>query len=199
MIKLKQGFLILLLCTCFSGLCRSQNFEVTPPTFALKTNALSWATGTFNAGGEFRLSNRYTLSLFAGYNPWSFEDNKKWKNIHVMPELRYWTCSPFGGHFFGAHLLYSHYNAGNLKLPFSLFPELETERWEGDMFGAGLSYGYSFYLSPRWSLEATIGVGYAYLTYDRFKCAECGERLGDSAQHYFGPTKAGISLIYIIK
>lgn len=199
MFYLKQVLFILLFLVCLSFSVEGQSFEVGSPHFALKTNALSWASGTFNAGGELRVSDRYTVSLFAGYNPWTFSDNKKWKHVSVLPELRYWTCSPFSGHFIGAHLLYSHYNASNLKLPFSLFPDLENERWEGDVYGVGLSYGYSFYVGPRWSLEATVGVGYAYLSYDRYECVECGEWLGSSSKHYFGPTKLGVSLIYLLK
>ena len=33
-----------------------------------------------------------------------------------MPEARYWLCAPFSGHFIGANLMYSHYNAGGIKL-----------------------------------------------------------------------------------
>lgn len=195
----KRIFLLLLFCVSLTLLCKAQTFEVTPPSFALKTNFLSWATGTINIGGEARIANRYTLNLSAGYNPWTFSENRKWKHVSVMPELRYWTCEPFTGHFFGAHLLYAHYNAGNFKLPFDLFPGLESERWEGNMYGAGLSYGYSLYLSPRWSLEGTIGAGYIYLDHDRYECVKCGDLKGSSTTHYFGPTKAAISLIYILK
>ena len=54
-------------------------------------------------------------------------------------------------------------------------------------------------LGNRWNLEASIGVGYAYLDYTKYKCKKCGEKLGSGHKNYVGPTKAAISLIYIIK
>ena len=63
----------------------------------------------------------------------------------------------------------------------------------------GISYGYSWILGKRWNIEATIGFGYAYSNYDKYDCATCGRFKGSQDKHYFGPTKAGISLIYIIK
>lgn len=54
-------------------------------------------------------------------------------------------------------------------------------------------------LGKRWNLEATIGLGYIYTQYDKYECATCGKFKGNKDKHYFGPTKAGISLIYIIK
>ena len=54
-------------------------------------------------------------------------------------------------------------------------------------------------MGKRWNLEATIGLGYIYTTYDKYECVTCGKFKGSNDKHYFGPTKAGISLIYIIK
>jgi hypothetical protein len=54
-------------------------------------------------------------------------------------------------------------------------------------------------LGNRWGLEATVGVGYAYLDYDKYPCAKCGRKIGSASEHYFGPTKAGITLIFMIK
>jgi hypothetical protein len=133
------------------------------------------------------------------YNPWSFSGNKKLKHFLIQPELRYWSCEPFNGHFWGIHAGYARYNIGGIKLPF--FPEqkLETTRYQGNLYGVGLSYGYQWILSPRWNFEATIGLGYAYLDYTAYKCQSCGNELYNKDKHYLGPTKMGLSLIYIIK
>ena len=37
-------------------------------------------------------------------------------------------------------------------------------------------------------IEAMIGAGYAYMKYDKLRCAECGEREGSYTRTYFGPT-----------
>ena len=48
-------------------------------------------------------------------------------------------------------------------------------------------------------MEATIGVGYARLEYDKYaRDCKC-EKLGHNTRNYFGPTKVGLSFIYVIK
>ena len=61
------------------------------------------------------------------------------------------------------------------------------------------SYGYQWIISKRWSMEATVGVGYARLKYDKYARGDGGEKLGHNTRNYFGPTKIGLSFIYVIK
>lgn len=164
------------------------------PSFALKTNALYWATTTTNLGMEIGLSKKFTLDISGTYNPWEFSDNKKIKHWSVQPELRYWPCERFNGHFFGLHGHYAEYNVGGIKML-----DLDGKRYEGNLYGGGISYGYHWILNNRWSIEATIGVGYAHLDYDKYRCEECGSKIKSDNNNYWGPTKAGISFIYIIK
>ena len=42
------------------------------PKFAIKTNALYWATTTANLGFEVGLSKKLTLDVSGNYNPWKF-------------------------------------------------------------------------------------------------------------------------------
>ncbi len=168
------------------------------PSVAIKTNLLYDATTTLNLGAEFRLNRKLTLDIPVSYNPWSFDNNKKWKHFLVQPELRWWSCEPFNGHFFGVHAHYALYNVGGLdNPPFSQY--MNTRRFEGWLAGAGISYGYHWILGKHWSLEATLGIGYAYLDYDKYSCKKCGKNLGSETRNYFGPTKAGVTLIYMIK
>ena len=168
------------------------------PVVALKTNLLYDATTTFNLGLEFRLSNSLTLELPVNYNPWTFSDNKKIKHILVQPELRYWFCEAYNGHFLGFHVHYARFNAGNLNMP-NAFPALLEHRFDGSLYGVGASYGYQWYLSPRWAMETTFGFGYFYADYEKFECPKCGESKGRGYKHYFGPTKVGLSVIYMLK
>ena len=169
------------------------------PTLAAKTNLLHDLSTTINLGIETSLNDYLSLDLSVNYNPWTFSDNKKVKHILVQPELRYWIYEPFNGHYLGTHLIYSNYNVANMDLPLNIFPGLKNYRYQGNAFGFGLSYGYQWILSPRWNLEATFGFGYMYLDYTRYDCKTCGKKMGNGNKHYLGPTKAGISLIYIIK
>lgn len=168
---------------------------------ALKTNLLYDATTTFNLGAEFGLSPKWTLDVSANYNPWTFNDNKKWKHWMVQPEARYWLCEKFNGHFFGFHLHGGQYNIGHIDTSFKFlgndFEALKDHRFEGWFVGAGIGYGYSWVLGKHWNIEAEIALGYAYIRYDKYKCGTCGSKVGKGVHNYVGPTKAALSLVYV--
>ncbi|MDR1403020.1 MAG: DUF3575 domain-containing protein [Tannerellaceae bacterium] len=163
-------------------------------TIAVKSNILYDATSTVNIGLEVGLAPKWTLELPVNYNPWDFSDNKKLKHWLVQPEARYWFCEKFNGHFLGVHALVSGYNVGGIDV-FGL----KEHRYEGNMYGGGVSYGYHWILNTRWSVEATVGAGYAYLNHGKYPCGKCENKLDNFTKSWFGPTKAGVSIIYIIK
>lgn len=153
---------------------------------ALKTNALYWLATTPNLGVEVALSDRWTLDLSGAYNPWTFKDDKKMRFWFAQPEARYWLCEKFEGHFIGLHAHGGQFYGG-----------FHEEHYDGYLAGGGLVYGYDWLLSPHWNLEAAIGIGYAHLWYKespRIHCVKCEV---DKDKHYFGPTKASISISYI--
>lgn len=135
-----------------------------------------------------------------GWNPFAFSDNRKIKHIAVQPEVRYWLCSPYAGHFLAAHLIYSHYNAGGINLPFGIFPELKDYRFQGDLGAVGIGYGHSWMLpGNHWSIEAEIGFGVGITKYGKYECATCGSKVADEKKTFFMPTKAALSIVYNIK
>ncbi len=169
---------------------------------AVKTNLFYDATTTLNVGVEFSLAPKWTFDVSGNWNPWTFSNNRKWKHWLIQPEVRYWLCERFNGHFFGTHLLGGVYNFSNLDMDFKLFGtdfrQLKGHRYEGWMIGVGLVYGYHWMLSRRWSLEGVIGLGYVYTRADKYDCPRCGKQLEDNKPHnYFGPTKAAINLVYV--
>lgn len=90
------------------------------------------------------------------------------------------------------------FNMGGVDLPLDLLPNLKSHRYEGWYAGGGISCGYQWPISRHLNLEASLGVGYDYIKYDEMKCGTCGKKLKSSHKNYFGPTKAAISLIYVI-
>lgn len=173
----------------------SQESDTSLPRAGIKTNLLYDLTGTINLGGELRLGSKHSVDISGDWNPFSYSDNRKWKHLLIQPEYRYWTDEAFRGHFFGLHAHYSYYNVGNL--PKKIFSEnMKNHRYQGWLAGAGITYGYRWNLNRRWGLEASIGIGYAYMDYDKYDCAHCGKKLESKTRNYFGPTKAGISLVY---
>jgi len=198
----KSVVFLLLLFLCFNSYPQEIKTVVNKtPSVAINSNLLYDATTSMNLGMEFKLNNTSTLKLPVTYNPWEFDNNKKFKFILFQPEWRWWLCDAFNGHFFGIHAHYAFYNAGGIRsvwsIPFSGY--MQNHRFQGWLAGGGLTYGYQFYLAPRWSLETSLGIGYAYLDYDMYYCEECGKLISRDNRNYFGLTQAGISLIYFIK
>ena len=243
--------------------------DLSAQDMALKTNVLYDATTTINLGYEVALNKKTTLDIWVNYNPWTLgskwvgikdaganfveKRDSKLKHFMVQPELRWWLCEKFNGHFFGVHLHGGIFNVGAVKMPFGwgdyglgTYPVEMTNAagnkvkgiqyekgitpyqglvdkfgkdyamnqviysnadrdgiyinsFEGWFVGAGVSYGYHWVLAPRFSMEFTIGVGYAFLDYDKTRCTNCKQIIGDGISHYFGPTRAGISLVYMLK
>ncbi len=164
-------------------------------SYDIKTNLLYNATGSMNLGVEFNTGSNTTLDIYGSWNPWIFKNDRKWKHILIQPELRFWPKEVFEGHFWGIHAHYSFYNVSRLlHPPFSAY--MEDHRFQGWLIGAGASYGYRWNVSNNWSMEATIGAGYAFLNYDKYQCGTCGNRLGRETKNYIGVTKAGVTLIY---
>ncbi|MEF2682704.1 DUF3575 domain-containing protein [Parabacteroides johnsonii] len=189
---------VVLICTTFALNAQEQHrIEDKGAVVGVKTNIPYWGTATFNAGVEVRLAKKWTLELEAGLNPFDGKKDdgsygRSLKHLRLHPELRYWFCESFHKHFLGLHIPYLLYNVSDVKLL-----GVENERSQGWGTGVGFSYGYQWLLSKHWNLEATVGVGYLYLDYDKYPCANCGSKIESGHKHYFGPTQAAISIMYL--
>ena len=70
------------------------------------------------------------------------------------------------------------------------------DRWS---YAAGLSYGYSVALSRYFNIDFSIGLGYLWGKYKKYhREDDCYVWERTSRRHWFGPTKAGVTLVYII-
>lgn len=83
---------------------------------ALKTNLLFWATTTPNTGVEFGMGRQFTMDIWGAYNAWKYPDDMRLNLYLIQPEVRFWPCRKFEGHFFGLHGHYGHFNVG--MIPF---------------------------------------------------------------------------------
>lgn len=176
---------------------------LTAQKIAIKTNLLYDALLTVNAGAEFRVAPQWSVDLSGNINAWSLDHGKKWKHWLVQPEVRYWLCDAFAGHFLGAHALAGQYNVGHIDLGgFRLFGTgfkgLRDHRYQGWYGGLGIAYGYAWILTKHLNLEAELGFGWIYTKYDTFECVGCGRKTAEGRKHhYVGPTKAAINLVYV--
>lgn len=197
-----KNFLVLLFLLCsLSGFSQK---------VAVKNNLVYDAAKTPNLSFEFALGRKLTFDTQVGMNFFFYSKDatsphyktKKISHWLVQPELRYWTCDVFNGWFFGLHALGGQMNVGGINIPFVLHngdKHMGNHRYEGYYFGGGLSAGYQWVLSSRFNLEAELGFGYAHAKFDKYKCTTCGKKLGTGHGDYIGPTKAAISIIYMLK
>lgn len=167
----------------------------------LKTNLLYAAvTRTPNLALEIKLDRKSTLEIGGSYNPWKLEgeegDNKKLVHWVVRADYRRWTCERFKGHYWGAGAFFSKYNVGGYRIP-TLFKK--EYRYEGDAYGVSLTYGYHLPIHKRWGLDFSIGLGAARFSYDQFDCTWCSDSAEKRTKTYVGPTKAGVSLVFMIQ
>ena len=161
----------------------------------LKTNVLFWGTTSPNAGVEVGITRQITIDIWGAYNAWKFSNDMKLNLYLMQPEVRYWFCRKFEGHFVGIHGYYGHFNIGQIDF----IPCMKEYVYRGNLYGGGISYGYHWALGERWGMEVTVGGGYAQLSYDKYLCRDCGERVGRFKRTYFGPTRAGVSLVYFLR
>ena len=165
---------------------------------AVKSNLLYDATTTMNLGLEVALARKWTLDIPVNYNPVKFDDTRL-KHWGIQPELRYWFCESFNRTFIGLHAHYADFNVGGWPdWPF-VSENMQNMRYQGRLYGGGISIGHSWILRKRWSIEASLGLGYARIVYEKYPCSTCGTKLKDTGKNYLGPTKASVSLIYVIK
>ena len=149
---------------------------------AIKNNLVYDALKTPNLSLEFSMGRKWTLDTQVGMNFFFYTKDaassryktKKISHWLVQPELRYWTCDVRD-------------------------EKMKDYRYEGYFWGGGLSAGYQWVLSNRFNIEASLGIGYIHARYDKYKCTACGRKLGRSGGDYIGPTRAAISIIYMLK
>lgn len=169
---------------------------------AIKSNLIYDVAASINVGAEVGFAPRWTADVSGNLNLWTFKDNTKWKHWMVQPEVRFWTCSRFAGHFFAFHALAGQFNFGHIKNDVRLlgtdFSILTDERYQGWAFGAGLGYGYALPIGRHWNLEGELGLGAIYSRADGFECDVCN-RPTQSDVRKLRPalTKVAFSIVYL--
>ena len=71
--------------------------------------------------------------------------------------------------------------------------------WDRCQYGAGIEYGYSLPVARRLNIEFDLAVGYVGGQYWKFEpLGELNLWRATKQRHYFGPTKVGINLVWLI-
>ena len=169
--------------------------SVSHPVFNLGTNLLYDVAAMPTLGLEVALSRRISLAAsgtYGWFDGWIFSDK-----VHVVTadaELRYWLGSRSVILHRGLHLgVYGAY----YRYDFLFNGDGQQAKFN---WGAGLNCGYAVPLSRYFSLDFNIGVGYVAGDYKTYEVSNDDYHhnvwTANKVRHFFGPTKAGITLVW---
>ena len=167
---------------------------------ALKTNLLYDALSLLNFSIEAPLyKDKLSLLYYHQFPWWTWgEASNEFciRYLSIGGEARYWVKPKqrFNGHFLGVYAESGKY-------------DFEFQRkicYQGEFWNAGLSYGYAMPVGRNLNFEFSLSVGYASIAYRGYTPSDDYEILWrDHSKvgrwHYFGPTKAQISLVVPIR
>ncbi len=162
--------------------------KATPYHFALRANLLRWATLTPDLGIEWRINRHVGIAVNGTYTSWSWDDkNRRYALWEVAPEVRWYLGKEKRG-YIGAM-----YKAGQFNYKLS-----ETGR-QGDLMGGGIVGGYQLKLNKALSLDFNLGIGYIHADTEKYTVID-GTRVrqGKESKNWWGPTSAGVTLVWTI-
>jgi len=167
-----------------------------PLFVALKTNLLYDAALVPNIGVEVSLGRRWTL-VGDWFYTWFKSDarHRYWQGYGgYFGGRKYFgrasEAHPFTGHHVGAYMLMLTHDVEWGGRGYQM-PEYG--------FGGGLEYGYSAPIGRRLHLDFSVGAGFQDGTYKEYLPID-GHYVWQSThkRHWFGPTKAEVSLVWLL-
>lgn len=180
------GF-IALLSTCLP--LHGQNWSVS-------SNLASVADlGTLNAAVSRSFSRHWSIGAGVRYNPFSLAEGEDGDEGEIRKKQRtmsigakYWLWHVYSGWWMSGAAQYQEYN-------FSKHNNNNTS--EGDRYGAALSAGYSYMLTPWLNVELGLGVWGGYDRYRVYDCPVCGITVERGRRFFLSPEDLIIALSFI--
>ena len=186
--------------------------EDTKTILALKTNLLYDAVSWLNFSVEVPVGDRFSALYYHQFPWWTWgKGNNEYcmRFLSIGAEGRYWfkpmprektetriKRDRLMGHFVGVYGESGKWD----------FEHKRDICYQGEHWSAGLSYGYAMPIGKRLNLELSVSAGYASIAYRGYTPSEDYEILWRDPEkvgrwHYFGPTKAQVSLVlpFIVK
>ncbi|MBR1960490.1 MAG: DUF3575 domain-containing protein [Bacteroidales bacterium] len=184
---MRRGLLISAIVMALTG------FSANAQRFSLSTNLLDYAClGTMNVEGAYSVSRRWSLTLGAEYNPFTFRkgssDQFQIRQQSYNVGARLWPWHTWSGWWFAGKIRYQEYNVGGL---------LSDITDEGDRAGAGLYVGYTYMLGPHFNMEFGLGAWGGLDWFNRYSCQVCGLTMESGRRWFVLPDDIMIALVYV--
>lgn len=162
--------------------------QTTPYHFALRANLLRWATLTPDLGVEWRINRHVGIAVNGSWTSWMWDGKeRRYALWEVNPEVRWYLGREKRG-YIGAM-----YKAGSFNYKFT-----ETGR-QGDLMGGGITGGYQLRLNNALSLDFSLGIGCIHTDYEKYTVIDgVRVRQGRESKNWWGPTQAGVTLVWTI-
>ena len=183
-------------------------YHKTRTILAMKSNLLYDAGTALNFAVEVPF-NEHLSFLYEHHCPWWLTKNNRYclQYLSLGGELRWWFVpktqkeskrykqrDALVGHFLGLNAMCGK-------------ADLQANRdlcYQFEFMSAGLTYGYAFPISRYLNLELSLSAGYARIPYQHYIPTEDWQILirdknNAGTLHYFGPTKAEVSLVIPIR
>lgn len=186
----RKLLLLLLIMTAWIGVSHAQHI-------AIRNNVLYDLTGALSAGVEIPCSQKSSIDVYGSIRPWKREAENVHKHWLTEVQYRYWTCQVMNGFFLGPYAHVGEFNLGNYNLLPGTLRVAKNSRYEGWLAGLGFGIGYEYALAKHWNIGAEIGVGYTYINYKAYACERCGKLKDNDVYHYIGPSRIGLSILYV--
>ena len=167
-----------------------------PYMFAVRTNLLYDAFAVPTLGVEWRIDRNIGIKVDGSYAFWSKGHGKVQKMWVVSPEVRWYLLKDkrfyvgLSGNVGGCNVY--GYPVGRLLAKYT--------GYQGDVWNAGVTVGYQLLLSRSLSIDFNLGLGYNRFDYDSFGIIDGTRvyRAKSQSKDFWGPTQAGISLMWTI-
>lgn len=178
------------------------SFKDNTSRVSVKTNMLYDILALPNIGVEFYLGKNWSASADWVYGWWSNNRRHRyWRAYGGDIAVRRWfgkatEGKPFTGHHLGVYgqiLTYDFEFGGKGQMA----GEPGKSLWSNPSYAAGIEYGYSLPITRRLNIDFTIGIGYLGGKYYEYEPIDYHYVWQATKQrHWFGPTKAEISLVW---
>jgi len=197
-------FFLLFFPETFSAAERRDSTETKHTYIGIKTNMLFDALLTPNVGAEIYVGKEISVGMNWNYAWWSHGSSDWfWRIYGGDIYARWWfgekaRQKPLTGHHVGIYA-----QAFTYDFEFGGTGYMGGEPGDNMLsrmnFGVGAEYGFSLPVSKRLNIDFSIGIGYFGGRYYEYKPID-GHYVWQATRirHWFGPTKAEISLVWLL-